>query len=424
MGPLRVLITNNALAERKGTELYVRDLAEALLRSGHTPIVYSTEPGAVSAEIRAASVPVVTDLKSISSPPDIIHGHHHLETMTALLRFPGVPAVYFCHGWTPWEECPPVFSRILRYVAVDQTCRDRLVFEHAIPEDRVATVLNFVNLNLFPSRLPLPEKPARALVLSNYANPQTYLPAVHEACSLAGIPVDCIGSGVKRVSDQPGLEISRYDIVFAKARSALEAMAVGAAVVLCDEAGLGPMVNSENFDRLRAINFGLRALREPISAEALLARLNQYDAADAAAVSRKVRMTANIDSAIEFILSIYYDAIAEFKGQRALSDPVEELRQASEYLRWISPHIKDIKHHAHDLTQALAEQSSKYSSSLTVDQIRDMADRLKSTEAEVASIKRTLGWRLLSSYGIIKHRYLLPAYGRIRRTSDRDAPSE
>src|SRR5262249_54164013 len=167
MPALRVLITNNALAERKGTELYVRDVAEALLKLGHTPIVYSPEHGAVAAEIRSTTVPVVSDLKSISSQPDIIHGHHHLETMTALLRFRGVPAVYFCHGWIPWEECPPIFSRIARYVAVDHTCRDRLLFEHGIPETRVTTLLNFVNLGLFPSRPPLPEKPARALVFSN-----------------------------------------------------------------------------------------------------------------------------------------------------------------------------------------------------------------------------------------------------------------
>jgi len=414
MAPLRVLITNNALAERKGTELYVRDLAEALLRLGHTPIVYSTEPGLVSAEIRAGSVPVVTDLKSISSPPDIIHGHHHLETMTALLRFPGVPAVYFCHGWTPWEECPPLFSRILRYVAVDQTCRDRLVFEHAVPEEQITTILNFVNLTLFPGRPPLPEKPARALVLSNNANSHTHLPLVIEACGLAGISVDCIGSGVNRVSNRPGELISLYDIVFAKARSALEAMAVGTAVVLCDEAGLGPMVNSQNFDRLRAMNFGIRTLRDQITTDALLAQIKQYDSADASVVSRRVRDTANLDSAIKLILSVYDDAIGEFRRQPSRIDPVDELRQASEYLRWISPHIKDIKRQAHGLNKALAEQSSKYSSSLTVEQIRDMAERLESTEAEVTRIKNTLGWRLLNSYGIIKHRYFLSAFGRLR----------
>jgi hypothetical protein len=419
MAGLRVLITNNALAERKGTELYVRDVAEALLKRGHSPIVYSTELGAVAAEIRSATVPVVGDLKSISSPPDIIHGHHHLETMTALLRFPGVPAIYFCHGWAPWEESPPTFSRIVRYVAVDETCRDRLVCEHGVPEDRVTTLLNFINLDMFPQRPLLPEKPTCALVLSNNATRQNYLRAVVEACGRAGISVDCIGAGVNSVSDRPAETISRYDIVFAKARSALEAMAVGAAVVLCDEAGLGTMVDSENFDRLRAINFGIRALRDPITSDALLNQINRYDAADAARVSQTARETAGIDSAIQQILSIYASAIEEFHRQPASDDLAGELVQAADYVRWISPHIKDMRRLAFELNKALVEQSTKYSSSVSAEQVQDMAERLKATEAEVAGIKRTLGWRLLSSYGIIKHRYLLAAYGRLRRSGQR-----
>lgn len=42
---MRVLITNNTLAGRAGSELYVRDLALALLRRGHTPLAYSTNLG-------------------------------------------------------------------------------------------------------------------------------------------------------------------------------------------------------------------------------------------------------------------------------------------------------------------------------------------------------------------------------------------
>ena len=114
---LRVLITNHALAERAGTELYVRDLAEGLIRRGHTPIAYSTQLGEVAAKLRKATVPVVDNLASLSVAPDLIHGQHHIETMTALLHFAGVPAIYFCHGWLPWEEAPPRFPRIRRFVA-------------------------------------------------------------------------------------------------------------------------------------------------------------------------------------------------------------------------------------------------------------------------------------------------------------------
>src|SRR5262249_42023998 len=112
---LRVLITNNTLGEQAGSELYVRDVATGLLERGHTPIAYSSLLGDVADELRRATVPVVQDLDVLGEPPAIIHGHHHVETMTALLRFPDVPAVYFCHGWLPWEELPLRFPRILRY---------------------------------------------------------------------------------------------------------------------------------------------------------------------------------------------------------------------------------------------------------------------------------------------------------------------
>src|SRR5581483_5418394 len=130
MSGLRVLITNNTLATRAGSELYVRDLATALLERGHQPVAYSTVLGEVAEELRMATIPVVNDLDLLAVKPDIIHGQHHFETMTALLRFPSAPAIYVCHGWWPWEETPPHFPRIRQYVAVDYTCRDRLVCEN------------------------------------------------------------------------------------------------------------------------------------------------------------------------------------------------------------------------------------------------------------------------------------------------------
>ena len=193
LGALRVLITNHFLRGRTGSELYVCELATSLLRLGHTPIVYSPQLGPSAQELRKSTVPVVDDLDAIASPPDVIHGQHHVETMTALLRFPNTPAIFFCHGWLPWEETPPKHPRILRYVAVDDTCRDRLVCESAVPEERVSVILNSVDVEQFLPRAPLPSKPARALVFSNRASESTHLGAVREACRRTGLSLDVIG---------------------------------------------------------------------------------------------------------------------------------------------------------------------------------------------------------------------------------------
>jgi hypothetical protein len=90
---MRILITAFSCATRTGVEVYVRDVAVSLLKRGQVPIVYSPHLGELAQELRSLTIQVVDDLNTIVAPPDLIHGQHHLETMMALLHFPGVPAV-------------------------------------------------------------------------------------------------------------------------------------------------------------------------------------------------------------------------------------------------------------------------------------------------------------------------------------------
>jgi len=425
---MRVLITNNTLAGRAGSELYVRDLATAVLDRGITPIAYSTQLGDVAEELRRATVPVIDDLDALATPPNLIHGQHHLETMTALLRFPGVPAIYFCHGWLPWEEMPPRFPRILRYIAVDHTCRDRLVCEHAIPEDRLRVLLNFVDLERFKPRGALPARPARALVFSNSASEQTYMQAAREACQQAGIALDVIGFKAGNVCAHPEAVLGGYDLVFAKARSALEALAVGAAVVLCDAAGVGEMVTTNNLDRLRPLNFGIRALREAVSAEALAREIARYDANDAAEVSRRIRATAGRDAVIDELVSIYQEVLAESAGQP--NDAIAEYHAASAYLRAQAPRLKErdglwIAYQAiqkeRDRLQTERDRIQAERAVLRAElaasneQVGIQHQQSSATQAELERMRNTLGWRLLNRYGPVKHRFVLPAYHRLKK---------
>lgn len=336
--PLRVLITNRVLAHRTGTELYVRDLAAALLARGHAPVVYTPLPGQLAEEVRALTVPVVDDLRRMGAAPDVIHGHHALETLTALLAFPRVPAVGFSHAWVGWADAPLRFPRVLRYVAVDGTCADRLVAEHGIDPARVRVVLNWADLERFRPRPPLPARPRRALVFSNNAGAgDRHLHAIRQACAAAGVSVDVAGARAGAAARAPEALLGGYDVVFAKARAAIEAMAVGAAVVLCDEAGAGPMVTTHQLDRLRALNFGRRVLCDPATPEHLAAQLARYDAADAAEVSRRIRACAGRDAAVDELVGLYREVVGEHRG--ATDDPDAERRATAEYLRELAPRM-------------------------------------------------------------------------------------
>ena len=333
MSELRILITNTTLATRTGTETYVRDLALGLLRRGHKPVVYSPELGAIARELRSKTVPVVDDLRGLAEAPDVIHGNQCAELMTALLHFPGVPGIFLCHSWVGWANVPPVFPRILRYVAVDDTCRDRLTLEHGINSDRLRVLLNAVDLERFKPRAALPARPQRALVFSNTANESTHLAAVREACGANGISLDVVGEEAGNSKSQPELLLGEYDLVFAKARCALESMAVGAAVVLCDMFGSGPMVTTGEFDRLRRLNFGMRALSGPIDAETLAREIEKYDPADAAEVSRRIRASAGLDALVDETESLYREVIEEHAQRGPTPDVDEESRCAAEFVR-------------------------------------------------------------------------------------------
>lgn len=331
---LKVLITNHTLSSRTGTELYVRDLALGLLAKGHSPVVYSPRSGPLAAELRTLTIPVINDLNNISTNVDIIHGHHRHETMTALLHFPGVPAVFFVHDWHSCHDLPPRFPRILRYVAIDGTRRDRLLLENGIPETLVTTLPNGVDTERFNPRASLPERPRRAVVFSNYVRLPTQLTDLKEACTRQGISLDVIGAGMKRPVNDPEHVLGEYDLVFAMGRSALEAMAIGAGVIVWGLEGLGGFVHTGNFSNLQDTNFGRRALRRVGAAE-LEMEIRRFDREEARSVQNLVRTTLSQSDLIERHISLYHEVIRESDSRSW--DVVSELRMAAHYLKQCLP---------------------------------------------------------------------------------------
>lgn len=376
MQGLRILIANATMATLTGTETYVRDLALGLLRRGHAPVVYAPELGELARELRRATVPVVDNLAALALTPDVIHGNHNTEMLSALLHFQGVPAAFFCHSWTDWVSAPFTHPRVLAYVAVDDTCRDRLVCEHGVPEERVRVVLHAADLERFRPRAALPERPRRALVFSNNANQWTHLAAVREACARARVELDVIGAGAGTQTARPEDLLGDYDLVFAKARCALEALAVGAAVILCDAVGCGPLVTTGELERLRRLNFGIRTLTERAEPELLLREIERYDAADAAEVSRRVRASSNLDAVVDETVAVYEGVVEEYR-RLPPADPVSEARAAAEYLRWLTLNTR----------RRQAEYEAMLANSLTL-RLRNRLDRYPLLGGAVSRLAR------------------------------------
>lgn len=328
--PRRVLIASISMEWPGGGGVrYARDLALALLRHGWLPIVYTKRPGAAGEELRRATIPVTTDLSTISVPPDVIHGHHHLETLTALAHFPRVPALFVCHDGLTWHSVPPRLRRIGAYVAVDRNCRDRMTHEYGISDVRI--LANPIDLATFRRRGPLPPKPRRALLFSNSAAENTFGAPIRAACERRGITLDLAGVHSGNVIEAEKV-LPEYDLVFGKARCALEAMAVGAAVIACDARGLAGLVTAERFDAYRQLNFGARILQRPITTEEVLAEIDRYDPADAARVTDRVRESANSDLLARQYIDLYDELLAQPVVEDDSADLAGALARMSEHL--------------------------------------------------------------------------------------------
>jgi hypothetical protein len=311
---MRVLIAGHWLDEIGGVQTYERDLASWLLAGGHSPVIFSAVFGKAADELNRRSIPITDDLRTITTPIDVIHGDSPLGTMAALLHFSDTPALFVCHGWGGLTRTTPHFPRILRYVAVDDTCADRLLLREGIAPEKMSVILNAVDVDTFQQRGPLPAKPRRAIVFGNTAHELTFLPVIREACRRASIEVDVVSGMAGTAVSDPQSILGRYDLAFAKAKCAIEAMACALAVVLCDATAVGGMVRAADVDRLRRLNFGIRSLQKPLTADVLLAELALYDPDDARAVSNQIRETASSDRLHQSVFSLYETVVEEHAG--------------------------------------------------------------------------------------------------------------
>lgn len=320
------------MAYRTGAELFVFDLALALLRRGHSVVVYAPVLGDMADELRQQSVACTADLSLITETPDLIIGSTRDDTVACLAQFIGVPAISICHDRSASHGSPPHFSRIRQYVAVDANCAERLTLESGISASKVSIVFNGVDLQRFQRRAPLPAQPQRAVIFSSYATLGHETEAVRQACEALGVSLEIVGRNVGRLVARPEDILGQYDLVFAKARCAMEAMAVGCAVVVLNEGGgLAGMVTSENVQEWRRWNFGRRLFQQSIDVEGVRQEVLRFNASDAAQVCDYVRTHMSLEVMASHFERLATDVLAAEATQSVLH-PDQELKEFSRHL--------------------------------------------------------------------------------------------
>ena len=303
---LNVLITNLLLYGNSGTEVVVSQLADGLLAAGHRPMLFATVLGPRAGRLRQAGHVVTDRIEALPARPDVIHAQHIPAALIAMTALPEVPVVFASHAAFSPLELPLPHPQIRRVIAVDELVAQRCIAAGSPPE-LLRIVLNAVDMARFRPRPRLPRRPRKALLLTKNSG---HIPAVRTACAATGLALDELGPGTGRVSDTLEAELPRYDLVFATARMALEAAAVGCAVVVADERGFAGMLTGQRLELWRRRNFGAGLLLQPVTEELLRDAIDSYDATDAARVSRRLRAEATLEQSVADHVAVYREAIA------------------------------------------------------------------------------------------------------------------
>ncbi len=309
---MKILFTNNVLNFAAGTQVIVRDLAIALQKRGMEVAVFTLHAGPFAEEIRKHGITVSEHLSEIPFVPDIIHAHHYRPALEAMEFFSDTPAISFIHDRLAPIDIPPRHRRIMQYLASDYNVYDRIVKDAAIPAQYVSVLLNWVDTSRFPVRDTWNEHPQRALVFSNYASEDNFFAAIRKACEKTGIPLDVIGKQMGNPVSEPGPLLCKYDIVFAKAKAAMEALATGAVVIACDKFGLGEMVTTQNYAHYRQFNFGMKILNRPVKPSIVMEEIRKYNTEKSKMLAEAIRRDADFERYVDTLTDYYSEAIRRY----------------------------------------------------------------------------------------------------------------
>jgi hypothetical protein len=269
---VKILLTNNTLTDRGGSESYLETIASGLRRLEHEVVVYSPELGDVATSLREAGFQVTNDAAEIPADVDVIHGQHVPPIAEVRARFPSVPLVFATHSWFVPIEDPLSNLSADAFIAFNDFTLARLSAHAATEGKTVHRLTQPVDISFRDNaRVPIAIDHPRAVAISRSQNRS--LAQIQAACAELGIPLATVGTP-RAESVDARREIFAADIVFAVGRSAVEAMAAGRAVFLIDESTVGGWITRDTYPGFE--RDGFTGLGGSSSDEELTAALRGY----------------------------------------------------------------------------------------------------------------------------------------------------
>jgi hypothetical protein len=267
---VRFVLGNRFLDRAGGTEVHLLTLAEQLRRLGHEPVLHSPVLGPFTEHVRSRGFTVAERIDALPDTCDVVFVQDQVVVHDLAARYPDTPLVFRVCGDVFDFQFPPQVDGLVDLVVALSDRYERLARACAVaaPVARLRVPIDTDRLVPFG---PLRGRPVKAVLLGNYGERDAVVRAAWEP---AGVEVARVGGDVQ--SFDVARSVSDADVVVAKGRAALDAMACGKAVYVLDFLGGDGWVTPERYPALEADNFAGQATSEVAGVESVRAALDAY----------------------------------------------------------------------------------------------------------------------------------------------------
>lgn len=271
---MRLLLATNHLG-LGGSESYLLTVAEQLQRLGHEVAVFTAEEEAAGAAVaRERGIPLCEPGAIPELDAAIVQDA--AVSYEIADRRPSLPQLFVAHSESFDLQAPPQFGETVRLVVA---LNDRVAarMRSFAAEREVVRLRQPIDTERFTPRSPLPERPRRALLLSNTPHGDR-VEMLEAACAANGIELARVG-GLRGQTSDPREAIHSADIVIGYGRSILEGMACGRAAYVYDWNGGDGWMTRDSYPAIEADGIAGRSGRAVLDAEKLSRDLGDYSPA-------------------------------------------------------------------------------------------------------------------------------------------------
>jgi hypothetical protein len=272
---VRFVLGNRHLIAAGGTEVHLVTIGEHLERLGHEVVLYAPELGAFAEHARACGLAVCGSLHELPAACDVVFSQDAIVAYPLADRYGQAFHVFRVCGDVYDFQLPPQLAGVVdRFVVLSER------YEKVVRTTAASAGVPILRLPvpIDTDRLvplgPLRERPAKAVLLGNYVDREQL---IRDVWGGLGVQVTRVGGHAQ--SFDVARSLADADVVVAKSRAALDAMACGRAVYLFDMFGGDGWVTPELYPALADDNFAGQATGRVIDAAALAADLATFDPA-------------------------------------------------------------------------------------------------------------------------------------------------